>query len=78
LFTYYFHSSKNKPSNLLLQHPVTWQPSGDGTKLIGHMILKKSGLLEGGKDSSAILGTVVVTPVLGLPVHFDQKSALTF
>ncbi|XP_064652466.1 regulating synaptic membrane exocytosis protein 2-like isoform X3 [Lineus longissimus] len=43
-----------------LAHPVTWQPSGDGTKLIGHMILKKSGLLEGGKDSSAILGLKVI------------------
>ncbi|KAL8572844.1 hypothetical protein ACOMHN_011093 [Nucella lapillus] len=40
------------------KHPVTWQPSADGNKWIGHMILKKT-VLEGGRqktDSSAILG----------------------
>lgn len=39
------------------QHPVTWQLSTDGTRWIGHMILKKA-VLEGTgpKDSSAILG----------------------
>lgn len=25
-----------------VQHPVTWQPSADGNKLVGHMILRKS------------------------------------
>ena len=25
-----------------MQHPVTWQPSKDGLKLVGHMILKKT------------------------------------
>ena len=37
------------------QHPVTWQPSAEGTKLMGHMILRKS--VEGQPgDSGAILG----------------------
>ncbi|CAL1538464.1 unnamed protein product, partial [Lymnaea stagnalis] len=41
-----------------LSHPVTWQLSADGSKWIGHMILKKT-VLEGGdqkRDSIAILG----------------------
>ncbi|KAK6167619.1 hypothetical protein SNE40_021600 [Patella caerulea] len=45
-----------------LSHPVTWQPSADGQKWIGHMILKKT-VLEGGRqrsDSSAILGLKVI------------------
>ncbi|RUS87150.1 hypothetical protein EGW08_005082, partial [Elysia chlorotica] len=39
-------------------HPVTWQSSADGSKWIGHMILKKTVLESGGekRDSSAILG----------------------
>ncbi|KAK7480085.1 hypothetical protein BaRGS_00028645 [Batillaria attramentaria] len=44
------------------KHPVTWQPSADGNKWIGHMILKKT-VLEGGSqktDSSAILGLKVI------------------
>ncbi|XP_076330030.1 regulating synaptic membrane exocytosis protein 2-like [Tachypleus tridentatus] len=43
------------------KHPVSWQPSTDGTKMIGHMILKKT-LKEGvGSVSSAsILGLKVV------------------
>ena len=41
---------------ILLQHPVTWQPSADGTKLVGHMVLKKSmdGLRPG--DTMAVHG----------------------
>ena len=41
-----------------MQHPVTWQPSADGMRLIGHMILKKSVDGTGQRDSSAILGKV--------------------
>lgn len=44
--------------NFKLKHPVTWQLSADGSKWIGHMILKKT-VLEGGeekRDSIAILG----------------------
>ncbi|XP_067665963.1 regulating synaptic membrane exocytosis protein 2-like isoform X5 [Haliotis asinina] len=46
----------------LLKHPVTWQPSADGSKWIGHMILKKTPLEGGGQksDSSAILGLKVI------------------
>ncbi|XP_067665968.1 regulating synaptic membrane exocytosis protein 2-like isoform X9 [Haliotis asinina] len=45
-----------------LSHPVTWQPSADGSKWIGHMILKKTPLEGGGQksDSSAILGLKVI------------------
>ncbi|BFZ21390.1 hypothetical protein BsWGS_24429 [Bradybaena similaris] len=44
--------------DILSKHPVTWQTSVDGTKWIGHMILKKAVLKSGGekRDSSAILG----------------------
>ncbi|GFN91093.1 regulating synaptic membrane exocytosis protein 2 [Plakobranchus ocellatus] len=44
------------------QHPVTWQSSADGSKWIGHMILKKTVLESGGekRDSSAILGLKVI------------------
>ncbi|XP_067135753.1 regulating synaptic membrane exocytosis protein 2-like isoform X3 [Centruroides vittatus] len=44
-----------------LAHPVSWQPSADGTKMIGHMILKKT-VKEGirGGSSAAILGLKVV------------------
>ncbi|KAK3088809.1 hypothetical protein FSP39_024004 [Pinctada imbricata] len=46
---------------ILQQHPVTWQGSADGTKWIGHMILKKT-VLEGTghDDSGAILGLKIV------------------
>lgn len=33
------------------QHPVSWQPSHDGSRLVGHMILQKSL-----KDSSIVGG----------------------
>ncbi|KAK3798166.1 hypothetical protein RRG08_062763 [Elysia crispata] len=44
------------------KHPVTWQSSADGSKWIGHMILKKTVLESGGekRDSSAILGLKVI------------------
>ncbi|XP_014673637.1 PREDICTED: regulating synaptic membrane exocytosis protein 2-like [Priapulus caudatus] len=42
------------------KHPVTWQPNANGTKLIGHMILKKTVKDGQGRDSSAILGLKVV------------------
>lgn len=45
---------------LQFQHPVTWQPNANGTKLIGHMILKKTVKDGQGRDSSAILGLKVV------------------
>ncbi|XP_037082071.1 regulating synaptic membrane exocytosis protein 2-like [Pollicipes pollicipes] len=45
-----------------LAHPVTWQPSGDGSRLVGHMILKKAVKETSGQtaSSAAILGLKVV------------------
>lgn len=37
------------------QHPLSWQLSADGTKMIGHMILKR-GSREAAGSSAAILG----------------------
>lgn len=43
------------------QHPITWKPSHDGKRLIGHMILKKNLSDESGSGSSAaILGLKVI------------------
>lgn len=45
-----------------VQHPVSWQPSIDGTRLVGHMILQKS-LKESSlapASSATILGLKVV------------------
>lgn len=42
------------------QHPVSWQPSQDGTRMIGHMILNKCIKGEVGPTfSAAILGLKV-------------------
>lgn len=45
----------------VLQHPLSWQISADGTRMIGHMILKKT-VREGvgPTSSAAILGLKVV------------------
>ena len=43
-----------------LAHPVSWQPSSDRTRTIGHMILKKSGIGGSGANGSALLGLKVV------------------
>ncbi|XP_050389025.1 regulating synaptic membrane exocytosis protein 2 isoform X3 [Patella vulgata] len=62
-----FSSSCYSLNEELHKHPVTWQPSADGQKWIGHMILKKT-VLEGGRqrsDSSAILGTALGLKVIG-------------
>ncbi|KAH7968963.1 hypothetical protein HPB52_013214 [Rhipicephalus sanguineus] len=40
-------------------HPASWKPSADGTRMLGHMVLKKN-LQEGGSSSAAILGLKVV------------------
>ncbi|XP_043194249.1 regulating synaptic membrane exocytosis protein 2-like isoform X7 [Amphibalanus amphitrite] len=45
------------------KHPVTWQPSADGSRLVGHMILKKAVKEAAGgqsASSAAILGLKVV------------------
>ena len=41
-----------------LAHPVSWQPSSDRKRNIGHMILKKSS--AGGANGSNLLGLKVV------------------
>ena len=43
-----------------LQHPVTWQPSSDGAKMVGHMVLKKDSNAPGHVSSAAILGLKIV------------------
>jgi hypothetical protein len=53
-----------------LQHPVSWQPSADGTRLLGHMVLQKGvvppssvaayGGLASGASATAMLGLKVI------------------
>ncbi|XP_041422535.1 regulating synaptic membrane exocytosis protein 2 isoform X15 [Xenopus laevis] len=53
-----WHSSEASPMSL---HPVTWQPSKDGERLIGRILLNKR-LKDGSvpRDSGAMLGLKVV------------------
>ncbi|XP_078072808.1 regulating synaptic membrane exocytosis protein 2 isoform X16 [Mustelus asterias] len=53
-----WHSSEASPMSL---HPVTWQPSKDGERLIGRILLNKR-LKDGSvpRDSGALLGLKVV------------------
>ncbi|XP_057387977.1 regulating synaptic membrane exocytosis protein 2 isoform X8 [Balaenoptera acutorostrata] len=53
-----WHSSEASPMSL---HPVTWQPSKDGDRLIGRILLNKC-LKDGSvpRDSGAMLGLKVV------------------
>ncbi|XP_041101543.1 regulating synaptic membrane exocytosis protein 2 isoform X10 [Polyodon spathula] len=53
-----WHSSEAPPMSL---HPVTWQPSKDGDRLIGRILLNKR-LKDGSvpRDSGALLGLKVV------------------
>nr|XP_024201236.1 regulating synaptic membrane exocytosis protein 2 isoform X39 [Pan troglodytes] len=53
-----WHSSEASPMSL---HPVTWQPSKDGDRLIGRILLNKR-LKDGSvpRDSGAMLGLKVV------------------
>ncbi|XP_034619330.1 regulating synaptic membrane exocytosis protein 2 isoform X4 [Trachemys scripta elegans] len=53
-----WHSSEASPMSL---HPVTWQPSKDGDRLIGRILLNKR-LKDGSvpRDSGALLGLKVV------------------
>lgn len=41
------------------KHPVSWKPSADNTRMLGHMILRKN-FQDGGGSSAAILGLKVV------------------
>ncbi|XP_050553090.1 regulating synaptic membrane exocytosis protein 2 isoform X18 [Spodoptera frugiperda] len=50
----------NEKMNKFLSFPLSWQVSADGTRMIGHMVLRKS-VVEGSSHSSAaILGLKVV------------------
>ncbi|XP_024941187.1 regulating synaptic membrane exocytosis protein 2 isoform X18 [Cephus cinctus] len=52
-----FTSSEDSNRGDLPKHPLSWQVSNDGQKIIGHMILRKS---AGSGSSSSILGLKVV------------------
>lgn len=52
-------SSATLNEDLCLKHPASWKPSADGSRMLGHMVLKKN-LQEGGGSSAAILGLKVV------------------
>ncbi|XP_012284528.2 regulating synaptic membrane exocytosis protein 2 [Orussus abietinus] len=52
-----FTSSEDSNRGDLPKHPLSWQVSSDGQKIIGHMILRKS---PGSSSSSSILGLKVV------------------
>ena len=53
------------------QHPVSWQPSLDGTRLLGHMILQKNfkdanfPLLAGSASASSSSATILGLKVIG-------------
>ncbi|CAL8071989.1 unnamed protein product [Orchesella dallaii] len=54
-----FTSSEDSNRELVhTKHPVSWRPNSDGTKLIGHMILKKD-IRDGHGSSAHILGLKV-------------------
>ncbi|XP_068086466.1 regulating synaptic membrane exocytosis protein 2 [Anabrus simplex] len=61
-----FTSSEDSNRGEGPKHPMSWQVSSDGTRMIGHMILKKSMRSEGlgggvgSSSSAAILGLKVV------------------
>uniref|UniRef100_A0A2K6U6K7 Regulating synaptic membrane exocytosis 2 n=1 Tax=Saimiri boliviensis boliviensis TaxID=39432 RepID=A0A2K6U6K7_SAIBB len=61
-----WHSSEASPMSL---HPVTWQPSKDGDRLIGRILLNKR-LKDGSvpRDSGAMLG---------LKVYLSEKQRIT-
>ncbi|XP_011873146.1 PREDICTED: regulating synaptic membrane exocytosis protein 2-like [Vollenhovia emeryi] len=52
-----FTSSEDSNRGDLPKHPLTWQVSEDGQKIIGHMVLRKT---AGSGSSSSILGLKVV------------------
>lgn len=51
---------------LFFQHPVSWVPNADGTRLVGHMVLHKS-LKDnlGGPPSSSSSATILGLKVVG-------------
>ncbi|XP_014476983.1 PREDICTED: regulating synaptic membrane exocytosis protein 2 isoform X2 [Dinoponera quadriceps] len=56
-----FTSSEDSNRGDLPKHPLSWQVSRDGQKIIGHMVLRKSANRQSGTESgSSILGLKVV------------------
>ncbi|XP_019867469.2 regulating synaptic membrane exocytosis protein 2 [Aethina tumida] len=53
-----FTSSEDSTRGDLPKHPLSWQVSADGTRMIGHMILRRGRDMNG--SSAAILGLKVV------------------
>ena len=66
IFEYVLKKVCNFGLYCVFQHPVSWVPNADGTRLVGHMVLHKSlkdNLSSGGASSSSsatILGLKVV------------------
>lgn len=57
------------------QHPVTWQPSKDGDRLIGRILLNKR-LKDGSvpRDSGAMLGLKVCAEICKTLYYFTDLS----
>jgi regulating synaptic membrane exocytosis protein 2 len=63
-------------AGVLLQHPLSWQASTDGSRLIGHMILKKEGLDGGGYSASSAAAILGLKVVGGQPLPHGGRGAL--
>ncbi|CAH1186021.1 unnamed protein product [Phyllotreta striolata] len=55
-----FTSSEDSTRGDLPKHPLTWQVSADGTRIIGHMILRRNSRDATTGSSAAILGLKIV------------------
>ena len=47
------------------QHPVSWVPNADGTRLVGHMVLHKRDNLSSGGGASSSSATILGLKVVG-------------
>ncbi|XP_048005055.1 regulating synaptic membrane exocytosis protein 2 isoform X9 [Leguminivora glycinivorella] len=50
----------NEKMNTFFSFPLSWQVSADGSRMVGHMVLRKSVVEGSGHSSAAILGLKVV------------------
>ncbi|XP_071053229.1 regulating synaptic membrane exocytosis protein 2 isoform X1 [Onthophagus taurus] len=55
-----FTSSEDSTRGDMPKHPLSWQVSADGTRMIGHMILRKGTSREATGSSAVLLGLKVV------------------
>lgn len=72
-------ASKRLPPRLcelLLQHPVTWQPSADQRRLIGHMVLHKPQGTKGDLGLKVIGGRRTETGRLGAFVTRVKRGSV--